>query len=79
MAFEKQLQIVKAVLTRLNRQPMRWTPLLKATINECGNPPRLYYTLKHLEKNGHVERLLIKNKPHWVITEKGKRFLEAIS
>lgn len=79
MAFEKCLQMIKAILTKLNKQPMRWTPLLKATINECGNPPRLYYTLKYLERNGYATHSLIKGKPHWMITEKGKKLLEIIS
>ncbi|MBX5327605.1 MAG: hypothetical protein ACQXXH_08320 [Candidatus Bathyarchaeia archaeon] len=45
MSFEKRLEQIKFVLRKLSRQPMRWTPLVKATIQACGSPPRLYYIL----------------------------------
>ncbi|RLG93065.1 hypothetical protein DRO34_01315 [Candidatus Bathyarchaeota archaeon] len=78
MAFERKFQLVKAVLLKLEKKPMRWTPLLKAMIQECGSPPRLYYTLKFLEKNGFAEKILIKDKPHWNITPKGRELLKAL-
>jgi DNA-binding PadR family transcriptional regulator len=67
------------VLSKLAQQPLRWTPLLKATINVCGSPPRLYYILKYLENEGFVEHITIKEKPHWAITERGKQLLKALS
>jgi len=79
MAFERRIKLVKAILLRLEKKPLRWTPLLKATIQDCGSPPRLYYTLKFLEKNGFAEKVLIKDKPHWSITEKGRQLLKVLS
>ena len=58
---------------------MRWTPLVKATIQVCGSPPRLYYILKFLQKNGFVTHEDVDGKPYWKITEKGKEFLDVLS
>jgi DNA-binding PadR family transcriptional regulator len=58
---------------------MRWTPLVKATIQVCGSPPRLYYVLKFLEKKAFITHESIEGKPHWKITEKGKELLKALS
>lgn len=77
--FERRIKLVKLVLSRLEKQSLRWTPLLKALINACGSPPRLYYILKYLEKNGFVCRIMIETKSHWAITEKGKELLKVLS
>jgi DNA-binding PadR family transcriptional regulator len=58
---------------------MRWTPLVKATIQTCGSPPRLYYNLKFLEKNGFVVHESVEGKLYWMITEKGKELLNVFS
>ncbi|MGQ9565592.1 MAG: hypothetical protein ACUVT5_03485 [Candidatus Bathyarchaeales archaeon] len=58
---------------------MRWTPLVKATIQVCGSPPRLYYILKFLEKEGFVMHENVKGKLHWRITEKGDELLNVLS
>ncbi|MEM3011507.1 MAG: hypothetical protein QXE76_06825 [Candidatus Bathyarchaeia archaeon] len=79
MAFERRLELIRTVLSKLERQPMRWTPLLKATIQHCGSPPRLYYTLKFLEKNGFVQHKILNEKQYWIITEKGKELLKLLS
>jgi DNA-binding HxlR family transcriptional regulator len=79
VTLERRLNHARAVLSKLAQQPLRWTPLLKATIPVCGSPPRLYYILKYLEKEGFVEHVTIKEKPHWVITERGKQFLKVLS
>lgn len=79
MAFERRMELVKVVLSKLERQPLRWTPLLKTTIQVCGSPPRLYYVLKYLERNGFVEHVTIKSKPHWAITNKGRELLKLLS
>jgi DNA-binding PadR family transcriptional regulator len=79
MAFERRLELVRTVLGKLERQPMRWTPLLKATIQKCGSPPQLYYILKFLERNGFVQRKILNKKQHWTITEKGKELWKALS
>ena len=54
MSFEKRLEQIQFILHKLARQPMRWTPLVKATIQACGSPPRLYYILKFLEKKAFI-------------------------
>jgi len=79
MTFERRLEQTKAVLSKLSRQPMRWTLLLKATIQVCGSPPRLHYILKFLKKNGFVKRVVVNKKLHWAITEKGEAFLNLLS
>lgn len=79
MTLERRLNHARVVLSRLEQQPLRWTPLLKATMEVCGSPPQLYYILKYLEKKGFIEHITIKEKPHWAITEKGKEFLKVLT
>lgn len=79
MTLERRLNHARVVLSKLEQQPLRWTPLLKATMQVCGSPPRLYYILKYLEKQGFVKHITVKEKPYWAITEKGKQFLEVLS
>ena len=78
-SLEKRMELAKLILRKLEQQPLRWTPLLKATIHFSGSPPRLYYILKYLERNGFVKHEIINKKPHWIITEKGKELLKALS
>jgi len=73
------MKLVRLVLSRLEWQPFRWTPLLKALIQACGSPPRLYYVLRFLEQNGFVHRVLIGGKSHWSITDRGKELLKVLS
>jgi len=77
--FERRIKLAKLILSRLEQQPLRWTPLLKALIQVCGSPPKLYYILKFLEQNGFVCRVPICGKSHWSITERGKELLRALS
>lgn len=35
--------------------------------------------MKYLEKNGFVEHVTIKEKPHWAVTEKGRELLKLLS
>jgi len=77
--FERRMKLVKMVLSKLEQQSFRWTPLLKAMIQVCGSPPRLYYILKFLERNGFVHRVLIGGKSHWSITDRGKELLKVLS
>jgi len=79
MSFEKRLDQIQFILRKLARQPMRWTPLVKVTIQVCGSPPRLYYILKFLEKKGFIAHENIEEKLHWKITEKGKELLNVLS
>jgi len=66
-------------LGKLEKAPLRWTPLLKALIRVCGSPPRLYYVLKYLERNSFVCRVVVDGKSHWSITDKGKELLKVLS
>jgi len=77
--FERRLNLVRLVLSRLERQPFRWTPLLRVLIQACGSPPRLYYVLRFLEQDGYVQRVLIGGKSHWSITDRGKELLKVLS
>ena len=77
--FERRINLAKMILNKLEQQPLRWTPLLKATIHACGSPPRLYYILKFLEENGFVHRILINGKSHWSIADRGKELLKVLS
>jgi len=78
-SLEKRMELARLILHKLEQQPLRWTPLLKAMIHVSGSPPRLYYILKYLEKNGFVKHEIINEKPHWTATEKGKELLKALS
>jgi DNA-binding HxlR family transcriptional regulator len=73
------MELARLILRKLEQQPLRWTPLLKATIQVSGSPPRLYYILKYLEKKGFVQHVIINKKPHWAVTEKGKELLKVLS
>ena len=73
------MELAKLILRKLEQQPLRWTTLLKATIQISGSPPRLYYILKYLEENSFVQHVTINKKPHWTVTEKGKELLKALS
>jgi len=77
--FERRLELAKSILKKLEQQPLRWTPLLKTMIQVCGSPPRLYYVLKFLEQKGFVQRVAIKGKSHWSITDRGKELLKVLS
>ena len=77
--FERRLRLAKLILKKLELQPLRWTPLLKAIIQVCGSPPRLYYILKFLEQNGFAHRILISGKSHWSITDNGRELLKVLS
>ena len=78
-SLEKRLELARLILRKLEQQPLRWTPLLKATIQVSGSPPRLYYILKYLEKNAFIQHVTIDKKPHWTVTEKGKELLKALT
>ena len=73
------MELARLVLSKLEKTPLRWTPLLKALIRACGSPPRLYYVLKYLERNGFVCRVLVDGKSHWSITDKGRELLRILS
>jgi len=79
MSFEKRLEQIRFILNKLSRQPLRWTPLVKATIQVCGSAPRIYYILKFLEKKAYVTHESLEGKLHWKITEKGKELLKALT
>ena len=77
--FERRIKLAESILKKLEQQSLRWTPLLKAMIQVCESPPRLYYILKFLEQNGFVCRVLINGKFHWSITDRGKELLKVLS
>jgi DNA-binding PadR family transcriptional regulator len=79
MSFEKRLEQIRFILNRLSRQPLRWTPLVKASIQVCGSAPRIYYILKFLEKKAFVTHENINGKLYWKITEKGRTLLAILS
>lgn len=79
MSFEKRLEQVRFILNKLSRQPLRWTPIVKASIQVCGSAPRIYYILKFLQRKAFVTHERLEGKLYWKITEKGKTLLIAIS
>jgi len=79
MSFEKRLEQIRFILNKLSRQPLRWTPLVKATIQVCGSAPRIYYILKFLERKTFITHENINGKLYWKITEKGKALLAVLS
>jgi len=72
------MELARIVLSKLEKAPLRWTPLLKALIRVCGSPPRLYYVLKYLERNGFVCRVVVDGKSHWSITDRGRELLRVV-
>jgi len=73
--FQNRIHLAKVILEQLKGADMRWTNLLKATLQECGTPRTFEGIIKWLKKQKYIdspERGLYK------ITEQGKKFLSTL-
>lgn len=58
--------------------PLSRTELCKRTLKSCGTPATFDAILNHLKNTGRVVKTSGKHRAPYVITDKGKRFLEGI-
>jgi len=72
--FNDRLRVTRIVLRALAERSMNWTPLTKLIL-KWSTPWKAQSTLDWLVREGYVER---PEKGVYVISEKGRRFLEAI-
>ena len=77
--LNEKIRLAEVVLKVLEREPLRYTPLLRKCIGSCGSPHKFNYLLKWLKQKGYVESVLIKKKKHWRLTDKGLRFLRGLA
>ena len=73
--LNEKLRVASIVLRELREGPMRWTPLLKATIEGSPSPWKAENIIGWLRRKGYIER---PERGLYVITEKGRRFLETL-
>ena len=76
--LNEKIRLAKVILSTLEREPLRYTPLLKKCMNACGSPHKFNYLLQWLREQGYIEAVLIKEKRHWKATDKGLRFLQGL-
>ena len=74
--LEEQDAIRCAILRALTPGPMRWSDLLKATIQICGTPSRFDRMLRYLVQHNFVERVKIGKARGLRITPHGISFLD---
>jgi len=77
--LNEKIRLAEVVLTVLERESLRYTPLLRKCMSSCGSPHKFYYLLKWLREKGYVEPVLIKKKKHWKLSDKGLRFLRGLT
>ena len=73
--FDERLRVTRIILKTLMKGHLNWTPLTKLILKQS-TPWIVQSTLEWLLREGYIER---PKRGVYVITEKGKRFLEAIS
>ena len=72
--FDDRLRVARIVLNALAKGSMNWTPLMKLIL-KWSTPWKAQSTLYWLAKEGYIER---PERGVYVITEKGRQFLEAM-
>lgn len=77
--LNEKIRLAEVFLTVLEKNPLRYTPLLRKCMNSCGSPHKFNYLLKWLREKGYIEPVLIKKKKHWRLTDKGLRFLRGLT
>ena len=76
--LNEKIRLAEVVLTVLEKEPLRYTPLLRKCISSCGSPHKFNYILKWLKQKDYIEPVLIRKKKHWRLTDKGLRFLRGL-
>jgi predicted transcriptional regulator len=72
--FDEKLRLTSIILKTLTKGPMNWTPLIKLIL-KGSTPWKAQSTLEWLVRKGYIER---PERGIYIITEKGRRFLEII-
>lgn len=72
--FDEKLRLTSIILKTLTKGPMNWTPLIKLIL-KGSTPWKAQSTLEWFVRKGYIER---PERGIYIITEKGRRFLEII-
>jgi len=73
--LEEKLRIARTILNRLQEEPMRWTPLMKATLGDSGTPSTFRNILDWLLRCGYIER---PERGLYMMAERGRMFLRVL-
>ena len=73
--LDEKLRVARSILLKLRDEPMRWTPLTTAVLQESPSPWKAQTIIGWLLKHGYVER---PERGIYSITEKGLQFLETL-
>lgn len=77
--FGEKLNLAKIVLQQLLRRgPLSRTEINKRCIMKCGTPSKCSSMFAYLVQNGYVEKTAQRHRAPYRITEKGRKFLEAL-
>jgi DNA-binding PadR family transcriptional regulator len=74
----ERIQLAKATLHELSRQPLCRTELEKRTVRRYGTHATFEGIFHFLVDGGYMEKTQPKHRAAYTITEKGKKLLEAI-
>ena len=74
--LDKKLKAAKIVLKNLSGGPMRWTPLVKATLRGSPTPWKFQTIMSWLLVQGYIER---NGRGVYGITDKGRAFLKSLT
>lgn len=76
--LRRRLRLARIVLAELSRQPLHRTELERRTITRYGTHSRFEGIFHYLRENGYVEKTAQRHRAPYGITEKGRKFLEAL-
>ena len=74
--LDEKLKAVRIVLENLSGGPVRWTPLMKATLRGSPTPWKFQTILKWLLVQGYIERV---GRGVYRITDKGRALLGSLT
>lgn len=78
--LEERIHLAAAILRSLDEEPKRYTVLMRLALGIQASPSRFIYLLRWLEGRGYIEKSgRRETSAPWRITERGRRFLDAIS
>jgi predicted transcriptional regulator len=73
------MDLAAAVLRELERQPLRRTDLERCVVRKSGTHATFEGILHYLLKSGYVAKSEQKHRADYVVTEKGRKLLEALT
>ena len=77
--FEQKLKLAKAILTELEKGPIRRVDLLKRVIQSCGSPARFDSAFNWLKDTGRIKKAGARHTSPYEITWKGEQFLSGLT